>query len=166
VLAALENNQTACCLFYAASVLAAGRQARALADAGRPVFMDRYWLSTVAYARARGVSVDLSAVESVVPVPDLTVLVALDEDERRRRLTARRVTEEDLETFDDCFRETVLREMRSEDRRADLRPVKVDLTGADRAEALRRILAVIGIVGERFGFVWQESVPDGLCEMF
>jgi dTMP kinase len=140
VLASLGDHQTARCLFYAASVLAAGRKARELADTGQFVFMDRYWLSTIAYARARGVSVDLSALESIVPAPDLTVLLTMDEEERQRRLTNRAVTAEDMETFDFQFRETVLCEMRGMARLPALRPVGVDVTGSD---ALRRVIAVM-----------------------
>lgn len=144
VLISLGDHQTARCLFYAASVLVAGHRAKQLADTGQLVFMDRYWLSTVAYARARGVSVDLSALESIVPAPDLTVLVTLDERERRGRLTNRQAnTGEDLETFDLQFREMVLREMRSMVRRPSLRPVEVDVTGANRTIALQRVLAVM-----------------------
>lgn len=149
VLAALGDHQTSRCLFYAASVLTAGRKARELANAGQVVFMDRYWLSTIAYARARGVSVDLRALESIVPVPDLTALIILDEAERRRRLADRPNTAEDLETFDIRFRETVLHEMRSVARRPELRPVEVDVTCVNRTAALQRLIAVIGDGGTR-----------------
>ena len=143
VLAGLGEHQTARCLFYAASVLVAGHNARALADAGQFVIMDRYWLSTIAYARARGVSVDLSALESIVPVPDLTVLLTCDEAERRRRLANRLNTPEDLETYDIKFHETVLREMRSTARRPELRPAEVDSTDADCAATVQRVLALM-----------------------
>ena len=84
ILDALGNDQTARCLFYAASVFSEGKRARQAADGGRVVIMDRYWLSTIAYARARGVTLDLSSLEAVVPVPDVTVLLTLEETERLR----------------------------------------------------------------------------------
>lgn len=144
VLAGLGNHQTARCLFYAASVLVAGHNARALADTGQFVIMDRYWLSTIAYARARGVSVDLSALESTIPVPDLTVLLTCDEAERRRRLANRLInTAEDLETYDIKFHETVLREMRSTARRPELRPAEVDSTDADCTATVQRVLELM-----------------------
>src|SRR6185436_3923538 len=89
ILDGLGENQEARCLFYAATVLAAGSRARREADAGRIVVMDSYWLSTIAYARARGVTVDFAEIETIVPKPDLTVLLTLDEVERQRRLRAR-----------------------------------------------------------------------------
>lgn len=149
ILAALGDDQVARCLFYAASVLAQGRRARAIADQGGMVVMDRYWLSTISYARARGVAVDLSAVEMVVPVPDATLLLTLDEGERVRRLGSRGATAADVETLDEAFRETVMREMRSDARRQGLRPVEVDLGCADREEALRRVLSLLATRSRR-----------------
>ena len=143
VLDSLGSHQIARCLVYAASVLVAGQQARKLSDMGERVFMDRYWLSTIAYARARGVSIDLSPLESAVPVPDLTVLVTLDERDRQQRLTNRLVTAEDRETFDSQFRKKVLREMRRPDREPGLRPTEIDLTDCDYSTALQRVLELI-----------------------
>lgn len=143
ILDALGDNQTARCLFYAATVLSEGKRARKAADRGKVVFMDRYWLSTIAYARARGVSVDLSSLEAVVPIPDVTVLLTVEETERRRRLDGRSVTDADLETLHHEFREAVLREMRCRTRPFGLQPVEVDVTGADESEARRRVLAVL-----------------------
>ena len=107
------------------------------------VFMDRYWLSTIAYARARGVSVDLSSLEAIIPVPDITVLLVLDEPERLRRLDSRGATDADVETLDNEFRETVLHEMRSRTRPFGQWPLEVDVTGASEREALRKVLAVL-----------------------
>lgn len=130
ILAALGDDQTARCLFYASTVLAQGRRARQLADAGGIVVMDRYWLSTIAYARARGVDLDLSGVEAIVPPPDVTVLLTLDEGERVRRLTRRGgATAADIETLDGRFRAIVLGEMRDHSRRQELRPVEVNFDG-------------------------------------
>lgn len=150
VLAALGPHQVARCLFYAASVLVAGRRARDLVDGGTSVVMDRYWLSTISYARARGVELDLTAIEVAVPRPDYTVLVTLDEDERQQRLRGRGCTEADRETLAAEFRARVLREMTSDERAAPLRPALiVDLTGADRVAAVDRV--VHALVGADFG---------------
>ena len=137
VLSALEQSQTARCLFYAASVLAAGCKARQLAADGQTVFMDRYWLSTIAYARARGVTVNLSDLEAIVPAPDLTILLTLDETERRRRINSRAYDSYDAETFSEKFRKCVLREMRSTDRRPDLQPLEVDITGMPNTDTIK-----------------------------
>ena len=143
VLSALGQHQTARCLFYAGSVLAAGCKARQLAEDGQTVFMDRYWLSTIAYARARGVTVNLSDLEAIVPAPDLTILLTLDETERRRRIANRAYDSYDAETFSDEFRSCVLREMRSKDRRPDLQPLEVDITGMPIHSVMLRILSII-----------------------
>lgn len=146
VLAGLGADQDARCLFYAASVLALGRRARGLADAGTVVVMDRYWLSTVSYARTRGASVALDAVERSVPEPDITVLLTLDEDERQRRLHSRGFTAADRETLSPRFRAPVLQEMMSDARLPALRPtVTVDLTDADPEHAVLRVIEAIGV---------------------
>lgn len=141
VLAALGPHQAARCLFYGASVLVAGQRARELVDHGTSVVMDRYWLSTIAYARARAVELDLAGIERAIPPPDVTVLVTLDEGERQRRLGERGCTEADRETLAEAFRARVLSEMTSPERHAPLRPaLVVDVTGADRAEAVDRLV--------------------------
>lgn len=138
VLAALGEDQMARCLFYASSVVAQGSKARALADGGALVIMDRYWGSTVAYARARGVAVDLSSIADAVPRPDVSILLTLDEGERVRRLGARGdLTAADDETLDDRFREIVLEQLGS------LSNLVVDVTGAGRAEAVLRVARAV-----------------------
>lgn len=143
ILEALDDNQIANCLFYASSVFAEGERARELADRGNLVFMDRYWLSTIAYARARGVSVDLSSLEAIVPKPDLTVLLILDEEERQRRLKCGDATDADRETLDKDFREIVLSEMRNPKLTPALRPIEIDITDADENEVIQKILKVL-----------------------
>lgn len=144
VLAALGPHQAARCLFYAASVLVAGERARAVVRGGLTVVMDRYWLSTICYARARGVDLDFAAIEAAVPAPDVTVLVTLDEAERQRRLRDRGYTDADRETLVPAFRERVLAEMMSSGRAAHVRPtVVVDVTGADRRAAVDRVRQAI-----------------------
>ncbi len=141
VLTALGLHQAARCLFYAASVLVAGERARAVVDGGSTVVMDRYWLSTICYARARGVELEVAAIEAAVPAPDVTVLVTLDEAARQRRLHDRGYTDADRETLVSSFRERVLLEMTSADRAPHLRPtVVVDVTGADREAATERVV--------------------------
>ncbi len=57
---------------------------------------DRYWCTTRAYARAAGSPLDLDEVEALLPRADVTLLVDLPEEERRRRLELRGTTELDL----------------------------------------------------------------------
>lgn len=148
VLSAMGPNQAARCLFYAASVFTEGQRARAIVDAGSSVVMDRYWLSTICYARARGVDLDVTAIEAAVRAPDATVLVTLDESERQRRLHVRGYTDADRETLVNGFRERVLAEMVSSERAAHLRPsVVVDVTGADREVAVNRVIQALVSAG-------------------
>jgi len=111
ILEAFSHDQLAKALFYAANVSSEGKQARSLADRGEWIFMDRYWASTLAYAKARGVSADLDALGKSLTQPDITILLLLDEPERQRRLHARGATAEDLETLDPDFRTHVLDEL-------------------------------------------------------
>jgi len=144
VLAGLGDHQAARALFYASSVLARGREARGMVEAGTTVVMDRYWLSTIAYARARGVTADLRCIEAMVQPPDLTVVLALDESERQWRLRERGCTTADRETLTPGFREAVWREFHRSDRRGALRPaVTLDLTGLRRREALDTLYQLV-----------------------
>ena len=140
VLQGLGPHQDARCLFYAATVLARGAEARRTVDDGASVVMDRYWLSTISYARARGVTESFGEVEALVPAPDLTVLLVVDEAERSARLQARGLTAADRETLDSAFRDRVLGEMVSRDRRPELRPgLELDVTGLGPADALEAV---------------------------
>jgi dTMP kinase len=144
ILKGLGPHQGARCLFYAASVLARGAEARRMVDGGASVVMDRYWLSTISYARARGVTEDFGGVEALVPAPDLTVLLVVDEAERHTRLQARGLTAADRETLDTVFRDRVLGEMVSEDRRPEIRPgLELDVTGLGPADALEAVVAKV-----------------------
>lgn len=142
VLAALGLDPLARALFYAATVASQGRRAREAARSGRVVVMDRYWLSTMAYARARGVDADLSGIRAGLPAPDLTLFLTLAEPERERRLRARGAcTAADLETLDPAFRHTVLRCSTSVD--PAFAPVLLDLTGASPRECVERAAALV-----------------------
>jgi len=113
ILEAFAHDELAKALFYAASVSSEGRHARNLVERGEWVFMDRYWASTLAYAKARGVSANLEALAKSLPQPDITILLLLDEPERQRRLRSRGATAEDMETLDPGFRERVLDELKA-----------------------------------------------------
>lgn len=140
ILHAFGNSETAKCLFYAASVLAQGERARALAARGEIVVMDRYWASTLAYARARGVTIDLSAIAALVPAPDLSILLTLDEGERVRRLALRGgISPADAETLSVEFRNTVMHHLRQGTN------VEIDLTGTDPEAAVRRVAELVNL---------------------
>ena len=136
--AALGDSKLAHALFYLAVAAAEGAKARAAADAGRNVVMDRFLPSVIAYARARGVDADFDALLPALPRPDVAVLLTLDEDERVRRLGTRaEMSSADRQSLDPAFRGVVLAELEA---RCDL---QVDVTGADERQALRRVVEAL-----------------------
>jgi dTMP kinase len=82
-------------LFYASSVAYASAVAERESERGRDVVIDRYWLSTWAYAGARGAGLRLVEVEGAIRAADWTFLLVLDADARRERLRRRGATEAD-----------------------------------------------------------------------
>ncbi|MES2638576.1 MAG: phytanoyl-CoA dioxygenase family protein [Myxococcota bacterium] len=144
VFAGLGDDPTSRCLFHAACARALGVKARELTAAGRHVIIDRYWLSSVAYARARGVTLDLDAVERAVPSPDVSVLVSLDEPERRLRLEVRGPTAVDRETMAPGFAQLVHAELTRADRGAAFGgQLLLDVSGQSPALALATTLALL-----------------------
>lgn len=137
VLQVFAEDQQSKALFYVVSCHSQGRLARHRVDEGEWVFMDRYMDSTVAYARARGVTTDFETLCRSLEQPDLRVLLHLDETERQARLGERGATAEDLETFDPGFRQCVLDEFHA---RAD---VVIDISGLSVADAVARAASVI-----------------------
>ncbi|GAB3471852.1 AAA family ATPase [Azotobacter salinestris] len=137
--AMLGDTGIAHALFYLAIAAAEGARARAAADAGQTVVMDRFLASTLAYAKARGVEADFDALLPALPRPDVSVLLTLDEDERIRRLGTRgEMSVADIQSLDPVFRGVVMTELRA---RCDL---QVDVTGADEDEAVRRVIGAVG----------------------
>lgn len=137
VLEAFAHDELAKALFYAASVSSEGRQAISLAESGKWVFMDRYWASTLAYAKARGVIADLDALSKSLIPPDITILLLLDEPERRHRLHTRGASVEDMETLDPYFRKRVLDELQA---RANL---VVNISGLSEMDVSAKLVRAI-----------------------
>ncbi len=82
---------------YAATVVEAGRRARQLVQSGRPVVIDRYWLSTLVYAERPEA---LAGLGEAVEAPDLTLYLHAPLALRRARLRARGpLHEHDLHTL-------------------------------------------------------------------
>jgi len=147
ILAALGPDQAARAVFYAATVRAEGVKAQALAAAGRTVVMDRYWLSTRAYAIARGADLPWAALEGTLVPPTVTFLLHLDEDERRRRLDGRGCTEADLETLEPAFCARVQAGWLSSDVGDAFRPRVIDVTGLGPAQVVARLIAELRQLG-------------------
>ncbi|HDY97730.1 MAG TPA: thymidylate kinase [Pseudomonas sabulinigri] len=137
IMDAFGEDQLAKALFYAATVSSEGRKARSIVEQGRSVVMDRYWVSTVAYAKARGVSANLDALESDLIPTDITVLITLDENTRLQRLHQRGMTAEDLETINEPFKQAVMREL---EMRSD---ITVDVTTLNPDGAATKVASAI-----------------------
>lgn len=148
VFTGLGPDPTARCLFHAAAARAIGLRARELAAGGQHVIVDRYWLSALAYARARGMAADFSAIEAQIPEPDLTVVLTLAEGERQRRLVQRGATEVDRETLSTAFQSAVFTEFGHQDRAKAWRPqLTFDVTGLTVAGALTKVLDALRGLG-------------------
>lgn len=137
IMDAMGDDQLARALFYASTVSAQGRRALTEVNNGYTVIMDRYWPSTVAYAKARGVKVDLNMLTPAFVTPDLVVLITLDEQERRRRLNQRDMTPEDHETLSAEFTHHVISEL------APRCQLQVDISGMDEQEAVSHLVIAL-----------------------
>jgi len=85
----LESCPAAMQAWYAATVLERSHAAAVELANGRSVVMDRYWLSTLAYAALRGDRMRLVEVERRLLAPDLTLFLRADSPTRLRRLRQR-----------------------------------------------------------------------------
>lgn len=99
IVASFGSSQEAAQLFYLSTVFAASGQVRSLLSDGRSVVMDRYFLSTQAYAQFRGSRLELDELHKHLVPADLTVYLDAPLAVRRQRLEARHCTHEDRETL-------------------------------------------------------------------
>lgn len=90
-----EANQ----LFYLATVFHASDEVRRLLAQGRWVVMDRYLLSTQAYAAFRGTRLELDDIGDLLVPPDVTVFLDVPLEIRRTRLLHRGTSPADRETL-------------------------------------------------------------------
>lgn len=137
IMDAMGDDQLGRALFYASTVSAQGRRALAEVNDGFTVIMDRYWPSTVAYAKARGVEVDLDMLTPGFVTPDLVVLITLNEQVRRSRLIQRYMTPEDQETLCADFTRHVISELTQ---RCQL---QVDISGLDEQQSVDHLAMAI-----------------------
>jgi dTMP kinase len=111
VLTSLGDDPIAVQLFYAATVRAASVRAGRVLAAGGSLVMDRYWPSTVVYARERAAAVALEEVAAGLLSAHLTVFVDTPLDVRQQRLRPRGVLKrEDETTVDPGFHERLRRQ--------------------------------------------------------
>lgn len=98
---AFERHANARMLWYAAAVARASDRIRAHRLAGRAVIVDRYFLSTLAYAQLRAATLELREVERSLEVPDVTVYLHAPRAMRAMRLEGRSINSaEDHRTID------------------------------------------------------------------
>jgi dTMP kinase len=100
LISAFGKCQEAGQLFYLATVFTASMQVRSLLDAGKSVVLDRYFLSTQAYAAFRGSALHLDELGAHLVPATLTVFTDARLDVRIGRLCARGATSADLETME------------------------------------------------------------------
>jgi thymidylate kinase len=101
-------------LYYASCVIDAATEFESVLANGRDVVCDRYWLSTLSGAAARGSHVPLRALEPLVVPADVTVLLTGDERMRASRVLARGdVTNEDRASLDPIWASRALKIMRT-----------------------------------------------------
>lgn len=97
-------------LFYMATVFAASEQIVERTRAGRHVVIDRYYLSTQAYAQFRGSELVLDNLSALLAPARLTIYLDAPLDIRRRRVLQRGASASDHETLDPAA-DTRLREL-------------------------------------------------------
>lgn len=99
ILGSYGRSQEAAQLFYLSTVFAASETVRATLATGRSVVMDRYFLSTQAYAEFRGSRLALDGIGGLLVPADLTVYLDARPEVREQRLLGRGCTAEDRATL-------------------------------------------------------------------
>jgi dTMP kinase len=139
------DSQEAVQTFYLSTVLDASHKAGALLEKGRSVVLDRYFLSTEAYAAFRGSKLRNDELCRFLTPADLTVFLFATLPVRRSRLIGRGATVADVETLTEAAQHRLLSE---HELRADLpvvgRFMAVDTSSLSVGEATSRVLAEIG----------------------
>jgi dTMP kinase len=87
-------------LFYGSTVAFTSKKVQKFLQRGHSVVVDRYWLSTHAYARCRDESLDLAEVIPMLKKPDMTIMLYLDEITRLKRIKIRGMSKADMKSFD------------------------------------------------------------------
>lgn len=99
LVASFGDSQEAKQLFYLATVFAASAEVSRLREQGRSVVIDRYFLSTQAYAAFRGSSFNVDHLSAQLQPADLTVYIDTPLETRVARLSKRGTSAADLETM-------------------------------------------------------------------
>ncbi len=99
LIASFGSSQEAKQLFYLATVFAASKQVSELLKQGRSVVLDRYFLSTQAYAAFRGSQLEVDDVQRLIRPADVTFYMDTSLATRITRLRCRGTSAADLETI-------------------------------------------------------------------
>ena len=144
LIASLGSNQEARQLFYLATVFSASDRASQLLREERSVVIDRYFLSTQAYAAFRGSKLAVDAVQALLQPADVTIYLDTSLETRKTRLGHRGANAADLETITRDA-DAILRQEHF--RRSDLhvigRFVRVDGDPGSADEVLDRVIAAL-----------------------
>lgn len=89
LISSFNGCQEACQLFYLSTVFAASAEVAGMLAKGKSAVLDRYFLSTQAYAAFRGSRLIIDSIEQHLTRPDVTVFLDVPLDVRRRRLEGR-----------------------------------------------------------------------------
>jgi dTMP kinase len=140
-----QSCQEAAQLFYLATVFAASDQAKSLLALGQSVVMDRYFLSTQAYAQFRGSKIGLDELQSQLLPADLTVYLDAPLATRKQRLIKRNCTPADCETLSDEA-DARLRKLHAERARLAIagKWLRIDSTTASPADIAALVQRAIG----------------------
>lgn len=145
LIASLGPCQEARQLFYLSTVFAASEAVTRLLQRGRSVVLDRYFLSTQAYAAFRGSRLMVDEVQSLLRPADVTVYLDASLETRAARVMRRGGNSADLETL------TVEADARLRDEhlgRAGLEVVGkfvcVSSDAGSQGDVLERVLAELG----------------------
>jgi len=159
---ALARHPGAAQLFYAATVLAASEQATKVLARGQDVVMDRYWLTTRVYARHGGAALELREVERRLLPADVTLLLNLDEQERRRRMAERGINDNDRMTLrgDNAWR--ILDAYRDDLRRAVAgQGIVLDISGLSPDESVAAALRCCEAAASQRPAAMMPTTSDG-----
>lgn len=101
LITSFDGNQEAAQLFYLSTVFDASQRVAEMLAVGQSVVIDRYFLSTQAYAAFRGSRTRIDALGELLQPADVTVYLDVPLDVRRARLARRGTSAADLETLSD-----------------------------------------------------------------
>ena len=144
IISSFTGNQEAGQLFYLSTVFAASQEVQQLMGKGCSVVLDRYFLSTQAYAAFRGTALQLDNLGEMLVPADMTVFLEAPLDIRRARVARRGESPADRETLSDEA-DAYLREAHLSRSGHNVigRFLPIDTSGIDQQEVARYVQATV-----------------------